>query len=365
MIRASGEETESVLTYGVVDQICRSAADLRLPATVDTEPVAVAAGALRAELGRRRQDRVGDPVLVGTLLLDLLDALDGNGLVLVIDDAHWADRPSLQALTFALRRLVADRVLAALAVRDTDLLESAGQPASGAESTEQRGAAAHRDGRDRVVLAGKRTRGARGGIGCGAPAARRHPGKPVARQGVAGGVPAVQLAGGGRPAAAAPVVPAAGAGPLRGVSGRRPRSGGRRRDSRAALHGDAGGGAGRRDRPVRALDEATRRDLLQVVETRSPWTLSFPHPLIRSAVYDAIGAARRHSWHLAAVELAADPAAALRHRVAAAAQPDEELAADLSRYAGTLAERLDWQGAASHLVTAGRLSPDPRPPSVA
>ncbi len=46
-----------------------------------------------------------------------------------MDDAHWADRPSLQALIFALRRLVADSVMAIVAVRDdraADLPESLG-----------------------------------------------------------------------------------------------------------------------------------------------------------------------------------------------------------------------------------------------
>ena len=43
---------------------------------------------------------------------------------------HWADRPSLQALIFALRRLAADRVLAIIAVRDDrapDLPDSLGR----------------------------------------------------------------------------------------------------------------------------------------------------------------------------------------------------------------------------------------------
>ena len=109
VIRASGEETEQLLTYGVVDQICRAAVEHSGRGHAEADPIADAVRSLGAELGRRREDQIGDPVHVGTLLLDLLDALDGNGLILVIDDAHWADRPSLQALTFALRRLVADR----------------------------------------------------------------------------------------------------------------------------------------------------------------------------------------------------------------------------------------------------------------
>ncbi len=38
-------------------------------------------------------------------------------VLLLIDDAQWADRPSLQALVFALRRLQADRVLTLMVSR--------------------------------------------------------------------------------------------------------------------------------------------------------------------------------------------------------------------------------------------------------
>ena len=94
-------------------------------------------------------------------------------------------------------------------------------------------------------------------------------------------------------------------------------------------------------------------------EAQSPWTLSFPHPLVRAAVYEALGPARRHALHTAAASLTDDESAALRHRVAAAAEPDEVLAADLTRFAGREASRQSWQSAAAHLVSASRLSPDP------
>ena len=66
---------------------------------------------------------VDDPVTVGTRLLEFLDQLGGssqksNAVILAVDDANWADRPSLQALIFALRRLAADQVLTLIAVRD-------------------------------------------------------------------------------------------------------------------------------------------------------------------------------------------------------------------------------------------------------
>ena len=42
-------------------------------------------------------------------------------VVLVIDDLHWSDRLSAQALLFALRRMQADRVLALVSARPGEL----------------------------------------------------------------------------------------------------------------------------------------------------------------------------------------------------------------------------------------------------
>jgi DNA-binding CsgD family transcriptional regulator len=108
---------------------------------------------------------------------------------------------------------------------------------------------------------------------------------------------------------------------------------------------------------VRAVDEAARRDLLQADEGAAAWTLSFPHPLVRAAVRDAMGPARRQALHSAAVGLEPDEVEALRHRVAATTQPDPALAADLTRLAEAEAGRQAWQSAATHLVEASRVSP--------
>ena len=64
-------------------------------------------------------------MVVGTRLLDLLDQPQSAGhvVVLAIDDLHWADRPSLRALHFALRRLRADNVLTIVAARDGELTD--------------------------------------------------------------------------------------------------------------------------------------------------------------------------------------------------------------------------------------------------
>ncbi|MGH3427294.1 MAG: ATP-binding protein [Mycobacteriales bacterium] len=91
ILEASGDEAETLLAYGVVDQL--------RPATP-------------AEPGM-------DPMAVGGELLDLLDRLqsDGRVVVLAIDDLQWADRPSLRAVLFVLRRLRADSVLTVVSTR--------------------------------------------------------------------------------------------------------------------------------------------------------------------------------------------------------------------------------------------------------
>jgi DNA-binding CsgD family transcriptional regulator len=56
---------------------------------------------------------------VGQVLCDVIDRLQAQGpLVVVVDDAQWADRPSLRALGYVLRRIRAGRVLVVIACRD-------------------------------------------------------------------------------------------------------------------------------------------------------------------------------------------------------------------------------------------------------
>ncbi|MGA3221650.1 MAG: AAA family ATPase [Acidimicrobiales bacterium] len=97
VLEVGGDEAETFLTYGVVDQL--------LPG-LSTEPGA-------------------DPMAVGARLLDLFDNLQAGGqvVVLAIDDLHWADRPSARAVLFALRRLRGDKVLAILATRSGGLAD--------------------------------------------------------------------------------------------------------------------------------------------------------------------------------------------------------------------------------------------------
>ena len=91
VLQVGGDEAETLLSYGVIDQ-------LQLGAL--TEPGT-------------------DPMAVGARLLGFFDRLQANGqvVVLAVDDLQWADRPSSRAVLFALRRLRADKVLAVVSTR--------------------------------------------------------------------------------------------------------------------------------------------------------------------------------------------------------------------------------------------------------
>ena len=66
--------------------------------------------ALRGAFGLTAE-RVDDRFLVSVALLGLLTAVAEDGpLLCVVDDAHWLDRPSADALVFAARRLHADPI---------------------------------------------------------------------------------------------------------------------------------------------------------------------------------------------------------------------------------------------------------------
>ena len=63
--------------------------------------------------------RPADRLALGAASLGLLAAAAGEGLLLVlVDDAHWLDAASRDALLFAARRLGADTVALILAARD-------------------------------------------------------------------------------------------------------------------------------------------------------------------------------------------------------------------------------------------------------
>ena len=80
------------------------------------------------------------------------------------------------------------------------------------------------------------------------------------------------------------------------------------------------------EHPRQALEELSSTPAI-LIPTEGPrgWTVSFPHPLVRAAVYDDLGPHARATLHRRAGELLTGDAA-LNHMVAASDGPDDDLA---------------------------------------
>jgi len=350
VLRASGEENEQLLAYGLLEQLIRSAGSR-------ARPPAAAIGAPDAQ----DPGRLVDPITVGTRWLEFLDSMAGSAVVLAVDDAHWADRPSLQALVFALRRLVADRVLAVFTTLDDGmdgLPESLSRLITGHLGTVLR-------------LAGltehelRELAKAMGVEHLGSVVARRlrngTNGNPLHARALLEEFPVSEWPVNRQDESLLPPPRS-----FRHLVRRRYDT--CREQTRhlvdavavLGLHAPVAVAASMAEvpDPVEAMDEAAANDLLRVRQASGPWSLEFTHPLVRAAVYDALGPARRHALHTAAARLSTEETAALRHRVAAATGPDDQLAADLTDFAERAQRRFDWKSAAVHLVSASRLSRD-------
>ncbi|MER6000576.1 AAA family ATPase [Nonomuraea angiospora] len=123
VLRGGGVESEAELPYAAVHQLLHPVRD-RLPAI----PAGQSA-ALRGAFG------LGDPVegdrfLVSVAVLSLLsEVAEERPLLCLVDDAHWLDGASADALAFVARRLEAEGVALLFAVRDDDMEDT--HPRSG------------------------------------------------------------------------------------------------------------------------------------------------------------------------------------------------------------------------------------------
>ncbi len=107
---ARADQTESDLGFGIVTQLTNGVTDGLL--------------SLYPLLGGGSRDGTSS-FGVGAQLLGLIGNLQAAGpVVMVVDDVQWADRLSVEALSFMMRRLSADAVLVVVAVRgDRDNLD--------------------------------------------------------------------------------------------------------------------------------------------------------------------------------------------------------------------------------------------------
>ncbi|MGW3368412.1 LuxR C-terminal-related transcriptional regulator [Streptosporangium canum] len=323
-LRVAGIEAEADLPYAAMDRLLRP-----LAARVETLPAAQAQ-ALRGLVTRPEQN----PYTVGLSLLVLLSDL--APATVVIDDAHWLDRQTSEALLFTARRLDTDGVAMIFMAED-------GFPAPGLRSlTLERlpdaaglldGIALNPQVRARIV--------------------QEAAGNPLALLEFARVLTSEQRLGQVMPVS---VLPAGNAvlarfghriatsvayesRPLLTLAAAEP-------DGDLATVMAAATALGLAER-----DLAAAEGVLRVSGMR----LAFRHPLERSAAYYLVPLTDRLRVHRALAEATADPIRRLGHLTAATLTPNEQIAAELE----DLARRSDPALAACVLDHAAQLSPVP------
>ena len=346
VLSASGVEAESELPFAGLHQLLWPVLD-RAQALPDAQRAAIH-GAFGISA-----DAVPDRFLVSLAALALLTAVaDEEPLLCVVDDAHWLDRASRDALLFAARRLQADPIAILTATRE---LEGRRFVAAGLHE---------------LVLEGLADADASALLDGGLPTDVRHQlvqlthGNPLALLELPRSLSEEQRSG------RAPLlhdVPLTAEIEEAFLAQVRPLPEDTKRLLELAAADDSQelgtvlAAAARLGVPRSALDAAERAGLLDTHGER----VRFRHPLVRSAVYRAATSGERRAAHaaLAAVlvgERDADHHA--WHRAAAAIAPDEEAAAELERTAERARARGGHAAAARALERAAELGASRRGP---
>ncbi|WP_232836006.1 AAA family ATPase [Actinocorallia populi] len=339
--RIVASESEMELAYAGLQQLCGhlmgSAGSLPAP---QREAIEAAFGL--------REASAPSPFLVGLALLGLLTEVAGGGALLcVVDDAQWLDEASARAVAFVARRLDAEGVVIVLAMRTVDE-RFAGLPRMAVEGV------GHEDARELLRLA------APGGLD-----RRVHDqlivearGNPLALRELPRALSPVEIAGGFALTGAMPLenrIEQSLVVQLESLPG----------SARLLLllaAADPTGDPGLLWRASEALgldsadiDAAEDADAL-VVDTR----VSFRHPLVRSAVYQAASPEDLRSVHAALADATSadfDPDRRAWHRANATLRPDEGVAADLERSAVRARTRGGAAAAGAFLERAADLTP--------
>ncbi len=288
----------------------------------------------------------GDRFLIGAATLSLLAATaEAAPVCVIVDDAHWLDGESLDALLFAVRRLDADAVATLIATRpEAPLIESV----SDIEVLEL----------SRLNAAGT-TELAESRLG------RRLNSQDAARVfAITRGNPLAVIEVGTSAEALAFDTPATLSRSVEDAYARR------LRDLPAQVRWtllvaalDDSLDAARIERAAAAdvpaaLAAAEESGLIDLVKGR----VAFRHPLVRSAVYQTASAGERRRAHAAVARtLAGDELAGRRawHEAAATVAPDERIAAALEDAASEARDRGGYRAAAVTLERAAHLTPDP------
>jgi len=300
-----------------------------------------------------RAEEIESPFRAAVDLLDLFGA-QGEPVLVAVEDAHWLDHPSWEALTFAARRLESDPVVIVLTARDGADVD---QRLAGAGLSEVR--LEPLSPADAGVLLDR--------VAPGLSAVLR---ERVLEQSAGNPLGLVELGGVAARSGAAALLP-----------GRLPLST-RVERTFAALVAELPA-ATRSLLLVAALDDGdglaellaaagriegrpvTEADVEPAVVTRlvsvdDTYRLRFRHPLMRSALYQSVSVAQRRRVHAALAEvLAGDPDRHVWHRAAAADGPDETLARELTETATRAGHRQAVGVALAAFERAVQLSEDP------
>ena len=301
--------------------------------------------------------QVRDPIEVGSHLVRVLGELqDSRPVAIVIDDIGYADPPSLHALSFALRRLETERILIIMSSRP-DLLRRL--PQSLYKLAFDTGQLVELEGL--TVSEVRRLVAEAGGRSIASRAARRlvdhTAGSPLYLRSLIAELPTDEIATTSGPLPAPPSFGALVAETAASCS-----ADARQLVEAAAIFGHpcplttvaAVGGI---NNPLVALEEAARSKLSSATHRNGEWLVGFPHPLIRSAVYDSLGPATRADLHRRAAATLPEEAA-LDHRIAAADGPDAGLVDALKRQAGVDRSRGQPARAADRLLAASQHATD-------
>ena len=295
-----------------------------------------------------------DRFLVGAATLGLVLLASADRPVLAcVDDAHWLDTPSIDALLFAGRRLAGSPVGMILAARDEP------QPALDAARLEELPVRAL--DRDATGMLASRLIGRvpdKGGV---EEIFRRTQGLPLA-------ITEWSRLGDPEDAVATPV-------PISSLVERAYARGVAAASEQVralllvAAADDSGelstvlAAAGRLEIPATAVEGAEELGLVEVADGR----IRFRHPLVRSAIYQSATAPMRRRAHRAlAACLSGEWQADRRawHRAAGAVGADEDVAAELAAMAERARARSGYAVAARALERAAQLTPAPERRSV-
>jgi DNA-binding CsgD family transcriptional regulator len=343
VLRMVAAESEVELAYAGMQQLCNHMMDrvTLLPAPQRD--------ALEAALGLC--DAVApSPFLVGLAILGLLtDASDDGPLLCIIDDAHWLDEASAQAIAFVARRLDAEGVALILVMRvvDHDFSDRPQLIVGGLGDDDAREILRHavpgaidRRVRDQLIAEAR--------------------GNPLALQELPRGLSPAEIAGGFALARSVPLERriehslVAQLEPL-------PESA---RQLLLLAAADPTGDPALLWRASAVLKLAT--GTLDVVEQTGMLVLrarvEFRHPLARSAIYRSSAPQDRRLVHAALAEATSaerDPDRRAWHRASATVRPDEEIAADLERSATRARARGGAAATAAFLERSAELTPDP------